>query len=358
MSASSTAAAAGRISRAAKSRQTAWISRCSSVRSRPGSNAVLIGGSLQESDVEVKYLPCETPAPMTAPARSNARGAVTRARILAAAVDCLTEGGIDDVRIAKVAERAATSPASVHYHFATREALLAAAIEESFAVAGDVRTTHEVRRGQRARAAAAQGRGVAAARRPAPPRVGAVGRALAPRRPRARAARDLGEGLPPAAPRAAGADRGGRRRRRVHGRRSRRGGRARAGRDRRLRPPRAARRPVHHARARARARVGAGRGRARLDRAGVERQRALGERQQRVDLELGELRVGGGDARERGHRLRARAHVERRPAAGAEQQLGAAERAQERLRVVGVDRRERDARRRAASRRGCRPARP
>jgi AcrR family transcriptional regulator len=78
---------------------------------------------------------------MAAPARSNARGAVTRARILAAAVDCLTEGGIDDVRIAKVAERAATSSASVHYHFATRETLLAEAIEESFAVAGDVRTT-------------------------------------------------------------------------------------------------------------------------------------------------------------------------------------------------------------------------
>jgi AcrR family transcriptional regulator len=78
---------------------------------------------------------------MTAPARSNARGAGTRARILAAAVDCLTEGGIDEVRIAKVAERAGTSSPSVHYHFATREALLAAAIEESFAVAGDVRTT-------------------------------------------------------------------------------------------------------------------------------------------------------------------------------------------------------------------------
>ena len=78
---------------------------------------------------------------MAAPARSNARGAVTRARILAAAVDCLTEGGIDDVRIAKVAERAGTSSASVHYHFATRESLLAEAIEESFAVAGDVRTT-------------------------------------------------------------------------------------------------------------------------------------------------------------------------------------------------------------------------
>src|SRR5215207_7741652 len=76
-----------------------------------------------------------------AAARSNARGAVTRTRILSAAVACLTEGGIDEVRIARVAERAGTSTASVHYHYATRESLLAAAIEQSFEVAGDVRTT-------------------------------------------------------------------------------------------------------------------------------------------------------------------------------------------------------------------------
>jgi AcrR family transcriptional regulator len=75
------------------------------------------------------------------PGRSNARGAGTRARILSAAVACLGEGGIDDVRIARVAERAGISTASVHYHFDTRESLLAAAIEHSFEVAGDVRTS-------------------------------------------------------------------------------------------------------------------------------------------------------------------------------------------------------------------------
>ena len=73
--------------------------------------------------------------------RSNARGAGTRAKILSAAVACLGEGGIDDVRIARVAERAGISTASVHYHFDTRESLLAAAIEHSFEVAGDVRTS-------------------------------------------------------------------------------------------------------------------------------------------------------------------------------------------------------------------------
>ena len=73
--------------------------------------------------------------------RTNARGAGTRAKILSAAVTCLGEGGIDDVRIARVAERAGISTASVHYHFETRESLLAAAIEHSFEVAGDVRTS-------------------------------------------------------------------------------------------------------------------------------------------------------------------------------------------------------------------------
>src|SRR5829696_4538685 len=76
-----------------------------------------------------------------AAARSNARGAVTRTRILSAAVACLTKGGIDEVRIALVVVLAGTSTASVHYHYATRESLLAAAIEQSFEVAGDVRTT-------------------------------------------------------------------------------------------------------------------------------------------------------------------------------------------------------------------------
>lgn len=71
----------------------------------------------------------------------NARGVETRARILNAAVEGLTEGGLDEVRVARVAARAGVSTASVHYHFETREGLLAAALEESFQVAGDVRTS-------------------------------------------------------------------------------------------------------------------------------------------------------------------------------------------------------------------------
>ena len=71
----------------------------------------------------------------------NVRGVETRARILAAAVEALAAGGIDEVKVARVAARAGVSTASVHYHFATHEGLLAEAFEESFAVAGDVRTT-------------------------------------------------------------------------------------------------------------------------------------------------------------------------------------------------------------------------
>ena len=41
------------------------------------------------------------------------------------------------------------STASVHYHFATREGLLAAAFEQSFAIAGDAADEHEVRAGGR-----------------------------------------------------------------------------------------------------------------------------------------------------------------------------------------------------------------
>jgi len=77
------------------------------------------------------------------PGRSNARGAGTRARILSAAVTCLGEGGIDDVRIARVAERAGISTASVHYHFDTREKLFAEALRYSFEHTG--RDVYEAR---------------------------------------------------------------------------------------------------------------------------------------------------------------------------------------------------------------------
>jgi AcrR family transcriptional regulator len=72
-------------------------------------------------------------------AESTTRGAETRKRILQAAVRCLADAGIDGVRIARVARLAGVSTALVHYHFATREALLAEALEASFQVAGEGR---------------------------------------------------------------------------------------------------------------------------------------------------------------------------------------------------------------------------
>ena len=62
-----------------------------------------------------------------------------RERILRAAVGRIAREGIDGVRIARIATDARVSSALVHYHFATREALLAEALEYSYAQAGDVR---------------------------------------------------------------------------------------------------------------------------------------------------------------------------------------------------------------------------
>ena len=64
----------------------------------------------------------------------------TRERILEAAIERISRDGIDGVRIARIAMDARVSTALVHYHFATREALLAQALEHSFTLAGDVRT--------------------------------------------------------------------------------------------------------------------------------------------------------------------------------------------------------------------------
>jgi AcrR family transcriptional regulator len=65
--------------------------------------------------------------------------ASARERILAAAVDRIAREGIEDVRIARIAMDAGVSTALVHYHFDTRDALLAEALEYSFEHAGDVR---------------------------------------------------------------------------------------------------------------------------------------------------------------------------------------------------------------------------
>ncbi len=62
-----------------------------------------------------------------------------RERILAAAVSQIAREGIDGVRIARIAMAAGVSTALVHYHFHSREALLAEAREYSYAHAGDVR---------------------------------------------------------------------------------------------------------------------------------------------------------------------------------------------------------------------------
>jgi AcrR family transcriptional regulator len=64
-----------------------------------------------------------------------------RDRILEAACDMLAAEGVDDVRIARIATAAGVSPALVHYHFTTREALLTEALEHSFEQLGDLRTT-------------------------------------------------------------------------------------------------------------------------------------------------------------------------------------------------------------------------
>ena len=62
-----------------------------------------------------------------------------RERILAAAVGQIASEGIDGVRIARIAMEARVSPALVHYHFATRDALLAEALEYSYGHAGQAR---------------------------------------------------------------------------------------------------------------------------------------------------------------------------------------------------------------------------
>jgi AcrR family transcriptional regulator len=70
---------------------------------------------------------------------STGTRAGARDRILAAAVRRIASDGIDDVRIARIAMDAGVSPALVHYHFDSRETLLAEALNYSYARAGDAR---------------------------------------------------------------------------------------------------------------------------------------------------------------------------------------------------------------------------
>ncbi|WP_017581248.1 TetR/AcrR family transcriptional regulator [Nocardiopsis valliformis] len=55
----------------------------------------------------------------------------TRTRILDAAVELIARDGYDGVRLAEIAKRAGASTALLHYHFANRAQLLAAAISHS-----------------------------------------------------------------------------------------------------------------------------------------------------------------------------------------------------------------------------------
>jgi AcrR family transcriptional regulator len=71
------------------------------------------------------------------PAATKERSA--RDDILDAAVERIASEGIDGVRIARIAMDAGVSTSLVHYHFESREALLAEALEHSFELAGDVR---------------------------------------------------------------------------------------------------------------------------------------------------------------------------------------------------------------------------
>jgi AcrR family transcriptional regulator len=63
-----------------------------------------------------------------------------RQRILDAAVRRIAHEGIDGVRIARIAMDARVSAALVHYHFDSRDALLAEAIDHSYELAGEART--------------------------------------------------------------------------------------------------------------------------------------------------------------------------------------------------------------------------
>jgi AcrR family transcriptional regulator len=71
----------------------------------------------------------------------------TADRILDAACELIAEDGIDEVRIARVAQRAGASTSLVHHYFSTREELLEQALVHSFEQAGDERFGEEASAG-------------------------------------------------------------------------------------------------------------------------------------------------------------------------------------------------------------------
>jgi len=73
----------------------------------------------------------------------DAGAPTARERILTAAVRRIASEGIDGVRIARLAMDAGVSSALVHYHFETRDQLLAEALEYSYKHAGEIRLPEE-----------------------------------------------------------------------------------------------------------------------------------------------------------------------------------------------------------------------
>jgi AcrR family transcriptional regulator len=71
----------------------------------------------------------------------------TADRILEAACELIAADGIDEVRIARVAQRAGASTSLVHHYFSTREELLEQALVHSFEQAGDERFGEDVGEG-------------------------------------------------------------------------------------------------------------------------------------------------------------------------------------------------------------------
>jgi AcrR family transcriptional regulator len=76
----------------------------------------------------------------TSSPRPRGRPGGGRERILDVACELISSDGMDAVRVARIARAAGVSTALVHYHFATREALLAEALRHSYARAAQART--------------------------------------------------------------------------------------------------------------------------------------------------------------------------------------------------------------------------
>jgi len=80
--------------------------------------------------------------------RPRGRPGGGRERILDVACELISSHGMDEVRVARIAQAASVSTALVHYHFATRDALLGEALRHSYARAGEARTALRARAGE------------------------------------------------------------------------------------------------------------------------------------------------------------------------------------------------------------------